>query len=707
MAQRSVVVAHRGSDPRIEVATRRQPQIQALRAIAVASVIVYHFWPDQLAGGYVGVDVFFVISGYLMTKSILHIREDNNARFGSTMREFYARRAARILPAALITLLLCAAVVLTIVGAVSQRDDLKQILASSFFVENWYLASNATDYLGASATSPVQHFWSLSVEEQFYAVWPLIVFAAARTSGRVTAGRRSLRLLACFGGMTLVSLLYSIHYTATNASVAYFSTGTRFWELSFGAFIFVVDRDLRLGAAMRALLGWVGLALIAYAVAVFDAATPFPSWHAALPVGGSALVILSSPMSSPWGPGRILAARFPQWIGDISYSMYLLHYPVLILATQAAARGSNLGTGVKLLFLPLITIASALMKRWVEDRFRRSKAVRGSAAHRVRARGGGFSVPRTILVVAAIQLLVIGVTLSGLHHENRLVSQSRSAQAEFVNSAAKQAACFAAISAQQQSPACPQLNGSVLAAVPSPLDAKKDWPYGNCQERGDGSAALRCDLVKGTGATVVVAGDSHTTQWLPAILPWAKGHNYSLSTFLKSGCPLTATATWGAQCVTWNENVLSAIEQIKPPYILTSAVSALKDDEIQLKTRNLVSRWQQLTDEGSTIIAIRDIPQPYSAGIPSMPGCVVRAQSFEKCQFSETDGLHRDIVAGAAGQVVGSTMIDLASMFCPARICQPEIDGILVWIDGGHMSSYFARGIATVLAGKLDAVVHS
>ena len=700
-------LAGRAADP--APASGRQPQIQALRAVAVLSVIFYHFWPGRVPGGYAGVDVFFVISGYLMTKSILRIREDTGARLLPTLKEFYARRLTRILPAAVVTLLICAVIVVTSLSTVAWPKNLKEILASALFVENWQLAASSTDYLGSTTGSAVQHFWSLSVEEQFYAVWPLVVFFAAKAGPALTARGRAVKLLACFGGLTLASLLYSVHETGANASVAYFNTGTRFWELSFGAVTFVIDRQLRVHRQARAFAGWAGLALIAYTLATFTATTPFPGWHAALPVGGAALVILCSPAASSWSPARFLALSPLQWIGDISYSMYLIHWPLLTLVADVGVDGAPLSTRAKLLLLPVILVSAWLMKRYVEDRFRRSNPASAVTTRRHSARSPRWTSlmrRRTVAFIVAAQVAVLIVAVEGLHHHDEVVAQVAQNTRQFTTSTPTQAACFAAISKQQPSSSCPQVtDASVLSAVPSPLTASHDWPYGSCQHPTT-PGFMRCDLAKGSGPLIVVAGDSHTTQWLPAILPWATKHHMSVVTFLRSACPLIQGGTYyGSVCLNWNAQVLDEIRVLKPAYVLTSAQSTPSDGSANSAGAALIRGWQAVAALGPKIIAFRDIPQPHFGGVNDVPTCVTTKHSFSACRFAETAGVSHDLVPAAARAVPGTRTVDLSALFCPASTCQPEIDGILVWIDGSHMSSYFSRGLAAALSPQLDAAI--
>src|SRR3954463_13198223 len=206
-----------------------RPEIQGLRAVAVAVVVVCHFWPSALPGGFVGVDVFFVISDFLITSHLLR----EVARTGRvSLAAFWARRARRILPAALLVLALCALATVAFVPEVHRQQFFAEIRASTFYVQNWELAHSAVDYFAAGdGPSPVQHFWSLSAEEQFYLVWPVLILAAAAIGAR--RGRER-RVFAALAAVTAASFAYSVHKTGADPRAAYFVTSTRAWEFGAG-----------------------------------------------------------------------------------------------------------------------------------------------------------------------------------------------------------------------------------------------------------------------------------------------------------------------------------------------------------------------------------------------------------------------------------------------------------------------------------------
>src|SRR3954447_16522530 len=238
----------------------RRPEIQALRALAVSLVVVHHLWPSALPGGYVGVDVFFVISGYLIT-SLLLAEHASDGRV--SLGRFWARRARRILPAALCALLACGVATVVFVPLALCPQFLAELRASTLYVQNWQLAAEAGDYFARAAAtrSPVLHFWSLSIEEQFYVVWPVVIGLAAR--------RRPV-LVAVLATFTVLGFLYALQMTAADPAAAYFVTPARAWELGAGGLLAALAGPARAPAA----LGVLGLAAIAIAALRLSARTP-------------------------------------------------------------------------------------------------------------------------------------------------------------------------------------------------------------------------------------------------------------------------------------------------------------------------------------------------------------------------------------------------------------------------------------------------
>lgn len=313
--------------------------IQALRAIAVLSVVIYHLWPGRVIGGFMGVDIFFVISGYLMTITLMRdiqpvlVAKKKIKATGIFLANFYARRIKRLIPAASVTLLATLGLLLATGNLSLIEETAKQISASALFIQNWFLANNAVDYLANTDPTAVQHFWSLSLEEQFYLVWPLLLLVLLLVSGlAVFRKKKWLSNLAAISVLLLIAgfFVYGYHLTKTQPSLAYFVTPARVWELLIGGMIaflpIVKNYDLRL------LLPWVGFGMIGYSLFTWGG-DGFPGWHALIPTLGTALIIYGGSMAneSKWSFEHMLRHKPIQWIGNISYSLYLWHWPLIIL----------------------------------------------------------------------------------------------------------------------------------------------------------------------------------------------------------------------------------------------------------------------------------------------------------------------------------------------------------------------------------------
>src|SRR3954454_905323 len=353
-----------------------RPDIQGLRGVAVLLVALDHADVPGMGGGYVGVDVFFVISGFLITGWLLR-RAFDSARvpFG----DFYAARARRILPGAVLTLVATCAASVVYLNPVRALAVLHDALWAAFFAANVHFADVGADYFARDdPPSPIQHFWTLAVEEQFYLAWPLLLAAVllvlrvGRRGGRVS--RRGLAGVVAMG--VAASLTWSIHLTASNPTAAYFSTAARAWELGLGALIAIaLPCILRVPAALGAALSWLGLAGILGAAVAFGPGTPFPGSAALLPVVGAGLVIAGGTTSGCRAGAALILGRRPlRAVGDVSYGFYLWHWPPLAIAAQYA--GHPLSMLQNLVLLALALALSSITYRVFENPLRHARRLR-------------------------------------------------------------------------------------------------------------------------------------------------------------------------------------------------------------------------------------------------------------------------------------------------------------------------------------------
>ncbi|MDD9371740.1 MAG: acyltransferase family protein, partial [Acidimicrobiales bacterium] len=529
--------------------------IQALRAVAVTLVLVYHLWPNRLTGGFTGVDVFFVISGFLITSHLL----GKPPRGGRDLAQFWSRRIRRLLPASLLVL------AVTLVGSrlfapeTQWEATAKQSGAAALYVVNWLLAADAVDYLAAeNLPSPVQHFWSLSVEEQFYLVWPLLIlvlFAVATSLRRSPAVVVGVGL----GAVVAASFAYSVHETVTEPARAYFVTPTRVWELGVGALLAVLvgkhgfgrGRDVEAVAwppMARVALAWVGLGAIVWTGLVYDGATPFPGWQAAVPVLGTAAVIAANAPRAPASPAQLMAARPVQWLGDVSYSVYLWHWPLIVLLPYAT--GSSLGLLDKLAVLAASLLLAALTKRYVEDRFR--------------APEWGRPLRKPYLLGLAGMAVVVALAAAQLAEVDRLEAGARDDLAAAI---AADDPCFGAAALVPGAGCARTTSGPVVPAPAQALNDKSD-AYADvsggkdCWSNAPRFPVTVCEFGDPDSETsVALAGNSHAGQWLPALEEIAETRGWRITTYLASRCALATTdqefdaADKTDRCAAWGRRV--------------------------------------------------------------------------------------------------------------------------------------------------------
>lgn len=366
------VGAVRGAQPAPSYGHRRA-DVQGLRAVAVLVVILDHVGMPGFSGGFVGVDVFFVISGYVITRMLL--RESARSR-GAWFLDFYAKRARRIVPAATLVITLTVIATFELTNFLRGARVLPDATAASLFLANFHFIETGTDYarLG-SDPSPLQHYWSLAVEEQFYLVWPLLVILAIAVAARV---RRAALRPVLFGTLIAIvaaSYAYSIVLTSGNGVEAFFSPLTRAWELAIGALLAVAQPWLatRISAVPAAVLGWSGIAAIVWSVLTLDGTSRFPGWVAAVPVLGAAAILTAGMCVQRTVPTTALSGRAAVYIGDISYSLYLVHWP--IFAITAARIGQDFSLPMQWLLIGATFAGAAVMYHAFEDPIRRSRAL--------------------------------------------------------------------------------------------------------------------------------------------------------------------------------------------------------------------------------------------------------------------------------------------------------------------------------------------
>jgi peptidoglycan/LPS O-acetylase OafA/YrhL len=669
-----------------------RPEIQALRALAVVAVIAYHYWPGVLRGGFVGVDVFFVISGFLITGVLM--RGEAPHGFAAAVA-FWASRARRLLPASLLVLATTAVAVFLVVPRSLWSQFFSEIVASTLYVQNWLLSANAVNYLAAdNIPSPVQHFWSLSVEEQFYLVWPLLVLGTLWAVAKRNSRRATLWLSVVLGAVTVASLSYSVVITATQPSLAYYATTSRAWEFGAGGVLAVIVPRVPLRFdRLRAVASWFGLALIVGAALVYTGATPFPGLAALVPVVGALLVLWAGLPSARLAPSGLYSRPPVQFVGDISYSLYLWHFPLVVLAGYVLA--SSNGLAVKLSVLGLAILLAALSKRFVEDPVRR---VSFWAAARPR---------RTFALVAAGMAIVVVLAGSGdlVIQRELVVSQQDAARLSAI-----EPACFGAAAGPTAKPGCPART-PVSKIVPQPAVADSDLPaiYTDaCRSDMDDPAVRSCVFGKASAPIhVALIGDSHAASWFPALEEIAVQQGWQLTAYFKGSCPFSVARRTGGStqaiesCTVWNTSLARTFSTgthynlvVTSDYGNESKFLGSKG-ELAAGVAGYRAAWAPLIANGANVIVISDTPHAGAHGrkcLLSHDGDPAVCSLDRRTSFDKRD----DLPAAVHGHK-GTALVDLNASFCTATKCPTVIGGVYVYRDKTHFTATFSRSLAPAL----------
>lgn len=648
------------------------PEIQGLRAVAVGLVLIFHIWPSVLPGGYVGVDVFFVISGYLITGLLVRAA----LRDGRiSLVDFYSRRARRLLPAATAVLAATFVGMFAFLPEARWEETARQIAASALYVQNWMLAWLSVDYLGAeNAASPVQHYWSLSIEEQFYFVWPLVMIAAIYISRRFGFSLRRTFVVA----LSLIfvgSLAASVFLTAREPAQAYFVTHTRMWELALGGLLALTIHRISIGSQLlRAGMALVGLAAIVWSAFAYSPATPFPGTAALAPTVGTALLIVAGDVRL--GLFRGLNAQWLTWVGDRSYSIYLWHWPLVVFYTVGRDT-VGLMDGIGLLALTLFL--SHLCYEHIEQRYRHGKS-------RSEWKPLAYGLASIVGCVAAAGALQYSIASQAAIHAN--MGDAR----------------YPGSSALLASATVPE----GVDAIPSLAVLKRDLPvvYGNkCHQNQVDVEPISCTLGDPDGEKIMaITGDSHAAQWIPALDLIAKASGARLLTFTKSACAFSRVdvEVQGkpyTSCGEWRENVIDRVKELGVDTLFTSQ-SRYGKIERETMAEGLRSAWAELTEAGVDVVPIRDTPW-----MPFEPGDCLAAGDPAACTAPRAKVEASDIFAYAASTLEGIRVVDMTDGICGPETCETVVGNIIVWRDRHHLAATYVETLAPYLARQVGLPV--
>lgn len=643
---------------------RFRPEIEGLRAVAALLVAIYHIFLGRVSGG---VDIFFTVAGFLITLTLLR---QVGSRGTVSAKVFFSRLGRRLLPASLFVLGAVAVATAVLLPSSRRSATFGEIVASVLYVENWALASKSVDYLAREeGSSPVQHFWAMSIQGQFYVIW-FVLFLVAVWLG---AHRIRTTLRWILGGLFVASFGFSIYLTALDQPLAYFHTGTRVWEFAAGGLLALgIAKVDRIPPRLAAPLGWLGLALIVSCGLLLQVSELFPGWVALWPVIGGLLVLASSSAAGRGTAVRLLGSKPFVTVGAMSYAIYLWHWPILVI--YLARTGRTVAPLVPGLAIIAVTLVLAyLTTRFVERPLRESP--QGSRT----ARSGAAAMGITAVALVAGSLV-----------------GARTVSGPVIAMSDEQHPGPAAVA--EGWPDEPQRFSA--PPVPDLAVAKADradvYDLG-CHVAGNDPVPQYCEFGDPDGSvTIMLLGGSHSAHWQPALEAMAEDRNWRLIAATKSGCTLSTRPQVSAElresCLDWNQAVLAEVARVRPQLVFTTSTDTAAQPE-EIVHDGYLERWSQLDALGVEVLAIRDTPRARHNQVECL-----EANFDDPAQCAvPRNAVYADEDPTAALDLPNVTFLDLSHLMCDSERCPAIIGNVVVYFDGDHMTATWSRALAPYL----------
>ncbi|MBB3664868.1 MULTISPECIES: acyltransferase family protein [Prauserella salsuginis group] len=654
--------------------TRYRPELQGLRALACALVVIYHVWLDRVSGG---VDVFFFVTGFLITGQLFRASLRDRVRFRAT----WGRFVKRLFPATMTVLVGTVVAAYFLLPETRWEQTASEIVASALFFENWQLAAQSADYFAQhDQASVVQHFWSLSIQGQFYLVWPLLIAAFAFVVKRL-GGNLHRWLIGLLLVLTAGSLAYSVYLTAADQQFAYFMSATRVWEFAIGGLVALSIDKLSVPRAIRVLLGWLGVAGLVLCGLVLQVGTMFPGYVALWPVVAAALVLVAGQTGTVLGADRILSSRPLNYLGNLSFSLYLWHWPVLLFYVLLRDRpevGLRGGAVIIAASLALAMLTYHLVEQPVLRAKLDTRTVWGS--YRV----GAATLAVVLAMAGAWQLAAV---------ERATFVQKEDDPAH--------------PGAEVLSPDGPSADGGAepippFAALPKQYD---NFTQEQCRHSGKNEIVIICNesLHPNPTRRIVVAGDSHSQQFNAALRPAAEKAGWEIISMGRGGCPLTTEAPNNPECTAWNETVMQEILEIKPDAVFTMASRDAHPMRDEITPPGYVEQWRTLEEAGIPVIAARDNPR-YNR---SLADCAEkRGVDDPSCSVSR-DAVYDPQPSWTAVESLPENVhfVDFSDYFCTPTECPPMIGNVLVYLDNNHITKAYMKTLSPMVQERVSGIL--
>ncbi|MCW1805085.1 acyltransferase family protein [Brachybacterium squillarum] len=667
--------------PRARPAFRAE--LHGLRAVALGLVAVYHIWLGRVSGG---VDVFLFLSAFFLTGTFVR-RLESGRPLG--VPRYWLHTFKRLLPPAAVTILLVLLGTGLLLPASSWPSIMQQAVASAGYVENLVLVQLQVDYQArdAGAASPLQHFWSLSVQGQAFVLWPLLFALAVPLARRGRGVRRPLTVLMLVIGAA--SLAWSVHSTAIQQPVAYFDTLARLWEFAAGSLLALAlpAIDRLTGAArpeddaaprlrwLRALAGWAGIAGLLTVGIVLDVSSQFPGWIAVVPLIAAGAVVVAGHSGTRWGADRLLSTRPAAFVGDISYALYLVHWPMLVLWLHVSGhQRAGLLDG-------LVLLAAAVLLAWGLTRLV-DAPIRRSAWLEARPWRALAAVGLSVALVAG----TTGTWWGLLQRETAAEPAATAAPAEPTDEVLTEAPAQILPQGWELGSQWPNLPESCAGDL-APSTAFRHVPCQQLLPDGTSHAGL-----------LVVVGSSHARQYIPAILPWAQEHDLQVVNLHMDSCDFVPGTEENRYCSGYNDYVLSYLDAVQPDVVLTTSTRTVPDSAEETTPEGMVTAVQELTSRGIDVISARDTPRwtedQYACAEAVIGADGTPLEADAACGADASAKLAPENPAAGLTPAEGGgslTFLDLSAQICPEGRCSPVLGDTYVYMDDDHLTKRFTQ----------------
>ncbi|WP_087974062.1 acyltransferase family protein [Oceanobacillus rekensis] len=647
-------------------------EIEGLRTVASILVAVYHIWLGNVSGG---VDVFFVVAGFLITISLLGRYEKNEK---IDFSGFILRLIKRLFPAAFTVLFFTGIACILWLPEVRWDQTVQELIASALYFENWQLALNSVDYLAQSnEASPFQHFWAMSLQGQFYIIWPVLLLLTILIAKFVFKKRIRPVFLSMLIIVFIVSFIYSVFKTDVNQPWAYFDTFTRVWEFSIGGILALLIANIKLKKSFSFLLSWLGLIGLISCGIILQVSTVFPGYAALWPVLSAIFILIAGDQGGKFSAYGLLISKPLVNFGEISYGFYLWHWPILIFYfILTGNKTASLIDG--LLIILMSAILAYITSKFVEKPIRNRKSLNVKW--------------RTALV--AVLLAAPVLVLSGFWYHS--IAEQQAELKTMINNEDYPGAAITAFANSDK-----EIAESV---VPTPMQARNDQPAlyseGCHQEVGE-TEVIECIYgdTKNPDYIVALVGGSHSAHWLPALQGFAEKENVEVRSYTKSGCRFSAEEFEAEDCTEWNRKLMEVIVDVQPDLVFTTADVTAQQEVPE----GYVENWEILKQHSIPVFAVRDNPRLKF----DVPSCVEEHGSDSlECAVEREEILPKeDPWSKLENPPDNVYYVDFTDRFCENQYCKSVVGNVLIYTDSHHITATYSSTLTPFVREALMPVL--